>query len=304
MIAIQGFLALAALAFGAFIFVTKAIVWKKNQYGNTEPTQVRIPQAILAIAVIFATWFVIIPSFGQVPAGHRGVVLRFGAVTGQVLDEGLYFVTPFVQSVELMDLQVHADKSKATSASRDLQDVMAEITVNYRLDANRVAEVYRDLRQDYVNRVMVPAISEAVKASTAQFDAERLIIERQRVKDMIERILAERLAKHGLLVDGISITDFQFSQGFSQAIEQKVTATQQALKAENDLRRIKAEAQQQIETAKAGAEAIRIQAMAINSQGGRDYVQLKAIEKWNGSVPQWMGSGSAVPFVSMKAPGQ
>lgn len=304
MIAIQGFLALAALALGVFIVVTKAIVWKKNQYGMAEPTQIRIPQAILAIAVVLGTWFVIIPSFGQVPAGHRGVVLRFGAVTGQVLDEGLYFVTPFVQSVELMDLQVHADKSKATSASRDLQDVMAEITVNYRLDSKRVAEVYRDLRQDYVNRVMVPAISEAVKASTAQFDAERLIIERQRVKDMIERILAERLAKHGLLVDGISITDFQFSQGFSQAIEQKVTATQQALKAENDLRRIKAEAQQQIETAKAGAEAIRIQAMAINSQGGRDYVQLKAIEKWNGSVPQWMGSGNAVPFVSMKAPGQ
>jgi hypothetical protein len=65
-------------------------------------------------------------------------------------------------------------------------------------------------------------------------------------------------------------------------------AQQTALKAENDLTRIKTEAEQRI-----------AQAQAITQQGGRDYVNLKAIEKWDGKLPQQMIPGSAVPFINV-----
>jgi regulator of protease activity HflC (stomatin/prohibitin superfamily) len=93
-----------------------------------------------------------------------------------------------------------------------------------------------------------------------------------------------------------SIVDFKFSEDFEAAIESKQTAVQTALKAENDLRRIEIEAKQQIETAKADAESIRIQGEALKNNQG--LVQLKFVEKWNGVLPYYM-MGEATPLISL-----
>jgi hypothetical protein len=59
-------------------------------------------------------------------------------------------------------------------------------------------------------------------------------------------------------------------------------------------------AEQTVATAKAQAESTRIQAQAIAQQGGKDYVQMKAIEKWNGVLPAQMIPGSTVPFINLR----
>lgn len=147
---------------------------------------------------------------------------------------------------------------------------------------------------------MTPSVQEAVKATTARFDAERLIVERPLVRDAIEGALKDRLARHGILFDQISITDFKFSPDFTEAIESKVVAVQQALQAENDLKRIKTLAEGAVATAKGNAEAIKIQAEAIQRQGGEEYVRLQAIAKWNGQMPTWMAGGQAMPFIGVQ----
>lgn len=241
--------------------------------------------AIVALLLLF-------PSIGYVSSGYRGVVLRFGAVTGRILSEGIYVVSPLGESVHEMSVQVEADAKKASASSKDLQTVDTEVTLNYALIPERVADVYQSLRDDYATRIIDPAIQEAVKAATARFNAEQLITERQAVRDAIEALLTARLSTHGIRIDAISLTNFAFSRDFTNAIEAKVTATQSALKAENDLRRIQVEAEQRIATARAEAEAIRIQAQSISAQGGDSYVALKWIEKWNGAPPSMMTGGS------------
>jgi regulator of protease activity HflC (stomatin/prohibitin superfamily) len=119
------------------------------------------------------------------------------------------------------------------------------------------------------------------------------------VKDAIKNDLAERLDSFSILVDDFSIVNFDFSSEFNRAIEAKQVAEQNALKAKNDLDRIKIEAEQKIAAAQAEAEAIRIQAEAITQQGGRDYVQLQAIERWNGQLPAQMIPGATVPFIDL-----
>lgn len=263
-----------------------------------EKLEIVKPIRLIVSLLIFILSIPSMNGFGQIPAGSRGVVLRFGAVTGRILPEGLYYVTPFIESVEVMDVQVHAHISPAKAASKDLQDVSTEITLNYRVDPIHVDKVYADLRREYESRVIYPSVQEAVKACTAAYDAEELIQKRSIVRQLMETSLRERLMSHGILLDVMSITDFQFSHEFSQAIESKVVAAQTALRAENDLRRIKVEAEQRIASAKAEAEAIRIQAEAIMSQGGSQYVNLKAIEKWDGKLPQWT-AGGATPFITI-----
>lgn len=242
----------------------------------------------------------IAPSFGQVPAGTRGVVLRFGATTGDTKEPGLYFVTPFIERVQLMDVQIHAHKAAAMAASRDMQDVSTEVTLNYRLDPKTVATTWSELGDQYEARIITPSVQEAVKAATAKYDAEQLITLRSAVRGEIESTLRDRLARHHIILDQTSITNFQFSTAFAQAIEGKQVATQNALRAENEVREAKAKSDAVIATARGTAESIRIQAEAIRAQGGAEYVQLKAIERWDGSVPQWVTSTSSVPFINLQ----
>ncbi len=244
-------------------------------------------------------------SFGRVPAGYRGVVLRFGAPTGTIKGEDLYMVTPFINAVELMLVQVVAYEAVAEAASRDLQDVKTKVTLNYSLDPDKVIEIYRALRQDYEVRIIRPAIQESVKAATARFTAEELITRRPEVRDAIQQNLNQRLTHFGIRDDAMSITDFAFSKAFNQAIEAKVTATQQVLKAERDLQRVRLEAQQQIEQARAQAEALRIQKENVTPgliELRRIEAQFRAIDKWNGQMPTYVAGPVPILDVFKEGP--
>lgn len=240
---------------------------------------------------------------GQVDEGERGVVLSFGRATGRIIDPGVYVVTPFVESVTTMPVRVVAEKANAEGASKDLQVVHAEITVNYALRPEDTVRVYSRLGKEALERVIKPAIEEAVKAGTAEFKAEELITHRPQVKSRIESILRSRLEANGFHLDAVSITDFDFSDTFNRSIEAKVTATQEALKAQNELVRVQAEAQQQVERARAEAEALKVQRDAVTPELlelRKVEALMKSLEKWDGRLPQYVGgSGGPVPVLEV-----
>ena len=237
--------------------------------------------------------------FMVISAGEKGVVLNWGAVSGKVLDEGLQFRMPFQQKIIILDVKIQKEEIVAGAASKDLQVVNAKIALNYHLDPINVNLLIKGIGTDYKVRIIDPAIQEAVKAATAKYTAEELITKRPLVKEDIKSLLFARLAKEFIMVDEISITDFDFSKSFNQAIEAKVTAEQEALEAKNTLEKVKMEAEQRIAQATAEAQAIRIQAESISKQGGESYVQLKAIEKWDGKLPVQMIPNATVPFLDI-----
>lgn len=248
---------------------------------------------ILLIIVISLKPFVIIS------AGEKGVVLNWGAVSEKVLDEGLQFRIPVQQKIVILDVKIQKEEIVAGAASKDLQVVNAKIALNYHLDPLFVNLLIKNIGVDYKIRIIDPAIQEAVKAATAKYTAEELITKRPLVKEDIKNLLLSRLAKEFIMVDEISITDFDFSHSFNAAIEAKVTAEQEALQAKNILEKVKFQAEQRIAQATAEAEAIRIQAESISKQGGDNYVQMKAIEKWDGKLPEQMIPNATVPFVNL-----
>ncbi len=240
---------------------------------------------------------VLVKSFGTVGAGEQGVVLRFGAVQDRVLDEGMYFIIPFVEDVILMDVRIQKFETRAAASSKDLQMVSSAIALNYHVDAAAVNEVYGTFRLAYRQTIIDPAVQESVQAATAEFTAEELITRRPEVSAQIREILSNRLREYNVVVDQFSITEFSFSDLFIQSIEAKQVAEQAAQKAENDLMRIKVEAEQTITAARAEAESQRLQSITITA----NILQLRAIEKWNGILPQ-VTSG-ATPFIDLKRMG-
>jgi len=258
---------------------------------------------LIIIAIISAA------SVQIVEAGNRGVLLHWSAVDTNVppLEEGLHFVVPFQDKVVNMEVRTLKFVKGTSGASKDLQTVTTEVTVNYRAGANTVNILYKEVGLDYESRIIQPAVEEVVKQITAKYNAEELITKRPLVKSDIETEITARLNPYNIMTDVISITDFQFSPLFAQAIESKVEAEQKALKAENDLRRIEVEARQQEQQAKGiaaanvaeaegEAEAIKIinAALAENPY----YLEWLKIQAWDGKLPLVVGQGGT-PFIQI-----
>jgi len=280
-----------------------------SEYSAQEFRDFRMPpgmgKKIVVIGVVIAALIVMAGITGIVGAGQGGVLLRFGAVTGEIKEEGLYFKVPFAEQVILMSTQIQKYSAPASASSKDLQVVTTEVTLNYQLQAAKVGEIYRNMRQDYENRIIQPFIQEAVKSTTANFDAEQLITQRPRVKEELQNLMTARLAPLGIGVVELSITDFRFTQVFQDSIEAKVKAVQQALEAENALKRVQFEAQQQITRAQAEARGLELQKAQITAQLlelRQIEVQRAAVDKWNGVMPTVVTSGGPVPMLDVFAP--
>lgn len=264
---------------------------------------------VIGIIILVLIGVVASASVKIVDAGHRGVLLHWDAVdlTKPPLEEGLHFVVPFQDDVVNIEVRTLKYASEARSASRDLQTVETTVTVNYYPDRESVHTLYKDIGLDYENRVIQPAIEETVKQVTAKYNAEELITKRPLVKLDIEEAITERLNQFEIITEVISITDFEFSPLFAQAIESKVEAEQNAQRAENDLKRIEVEARQveaeaigkanaNIAEAKGEAEAIAIinKALAENP----NYLDWLKTQAWDGKLPLVVGEGGT-PFIQI-----
>lgn len=251
----------------------------------------------IGIVIALVALFIFYP-FTVIQSQQIGILTKFGAISGTV-GEGLHIINPLTTDVIKMDITTQKESVDASAASKDLQSVTTQVSLNYNLDASHITDIYRDLKKEYVARIIAPSIQEAVKSATAKYTAEELITKREEVKGTIYQDLKNRLGTRFIVVTEVLITDFQFSPSFNEAVEAKVKAEQDALASKNKLEQTKYEAEQKVVTATADAESIRIQAEAVTSQGGADYVRLKAIEKWNGSVPTTMVPNATVPFIDM-----
>lgn len=250
--------------------------------------------AVVLVLVMVLNPFVI------VGPGERGVVMNFGAVQPDVLGEGLHLRIPIMQKVVLMDVKVQKEQVDADAASKDLQDTSSTVALNYHIDPDRANAVYQQIGWAFSDRVIAPAMQEAMKAVTAGYTAMELITQREKVRNEVRLQLRERLSTYNIVVDDFSIVNFSFSPQFTQAIESKQTAEQLALKAQRDLERIRIEAEQKIAQARAEAEALRLQKMEVTPQLvalRQIEVQQKAIDKWDGRLPQV--TGGAMPFVDV-----
>jgi regulator of protease activity HflC (stomatin/prohibitin superfamily) len=261
----------------------------------------KIPGKVMLIGIAGVVIFMLIlATYFGVDAGDRGVVLRFGEVN-RVVDPGPHFKIPLAEEVVYMSVRVQKTTTKTEAASRDLQVVQTTMVLNYNLEPSKAGSMYSNIGLNYNERVIDPAVKESFKAAAARYTAEELISKRETLKTEVRNYLRDRLHVFGVVVVELSITDFEFSQEFNKAIESKQTAEQNALRAKRDLERIKVEAEQKIASARAEAEALRLQRQVISPelvQLRQIEAQIKAIEKWDGKLPNV--TGGTVPFIQVE----
>ncbi len=242
-------------------------------YGSfSAPSRSTVTMGIVGFVVVVA----LLSTISIIGTGKVGVVTQFGKVTGREIGEGFNFKAPW-QQVTVYDVRVQKEETKAQAATNDLQDISSVLAVNYHIDRGRISDIHRNLGPNYKDRIISPAVQEVFKSASAKFTAAQLITNRADVKNDTVASLKSRLEKRGIIVDDLSIVDFQFSEDFAKAIEQKQVAQQNAERAVFTLQQ-----------ATKDAEAQAVQRASLTPE----ILQKMAIEKWDGKLPTYLGQNS------------
>ena len=239
---------------------------------------------LIVFLAIMSKFFVI------VNAGKRGVMMQFGKVQEQLLGEGLHVIIPIVHTVQKLSIRVQKQEISAEASSKDLQEVFTDVALNWHIIPEEANTIFQQIGDEKaaVDRIIAPAVEEVLKAVMAKYTAEKIITKRGEVKAGVDDFLTLRLAAYHIAVDDISLVHVHFSERFSDAVEAKQIAEQEAKKGEFLALKAVKEAEAKVNLAKGEAEVQRL----LRDNLTAELLERQAIEKWNGKLPLIVGDGS------------
>ncbi|MCC3407061.1 MAG: prohibitin family protein [Microcoleus sp. PH2017_10_PVI_O_A] len=246
----------------------------------------------IAVKLTLAILFLAIMSnfFVTVNAGERGVMMQFGKVQEQVLPEGIHVIFPIVYTVQKLSVRVQKQEISAEASSKDLQDVFADVALNWHIIPEEANAIFQQIGDEEaaIERIIDPAVEEVLKAVIAKYTAEEIITKRGEVKAGVDDSLTLRLLAYHIAVDDISLVHVHFSERFSDAVEAKQIAEQEAKRGEFLALKAAKEAEAKVNLAKGEAEVQRL----LRDNLTPELLERQAIEKWNGKLPLIVGDGS------------
>ncbi|MBU2529830.1 MAG: prohibitin family protein [Elusimicrobia bacterium] len=252
------------------------------------------------VFILFAVVFFGMMAFFVVSPGEVAIKTRMGKVVDSY-EEGVHFKLPILDAITKFSMQIQRADIKTEAFSKDLQTMTAQLVVNHRIQKTTVISIFRNLGPSYVDRVVDPAVQEIFKSIASKYSAEKIIAERNALVQEVNLVVKERLTKNEIIVTDISLVNLDFTEQFLKAVEDKQIAEQQAKMSEKLVVKAQKDAERVIAKARGEAESLKMQKLSIT----KDLIELrkveatlKAIEKWNGVMPTYIG-GNSVPFIPL-----
>lgn len=282
------------------------------------------------VCILLALVIVGVSCISTVPTGHTGILTTFGRVEDKNLPEGMNFHAPW-QSITTMTNKEQIFTEQNLCFSADLQEVAYTYTVKYSLLPSAAPNIYKTVGTDYFNILIKPQVNNAIKAEFGLVEAENMTELRTQLQSKINETVSTFATKYGIEVS-VVIDDFDFSEAYTNAIEAKQVAEQEALRdktqqqmetertrqqaertkiqAENDaaIREINANADAEAARIKAQAdfEVAQLEADAIAYKGQKEAEATRALadaitdevvayeyaQNWSGELPKYMMGGN------------
>lgn len=248
--------------------------------------------------MLFGFLFLLLNVFGcftTIKTGEVGIKVRFGEIVSSTTDTGIVFKLPFEDIKKInVKVQKYENEEAFSTSTKDLQIVNnIKVSINYQIDGTKAVDLYKTVGTNYQTTVLEPAIQETIKAVISQYTAEELVTKRSDVSLAINNTLDERISLYGIHSVAVSINNFDFSESYNQAIEQKAVAEQEVETSKNQLEKAKIDAEKKKVEAQGEAEANALLQQSLTDQ----IIAQQFIEKWNGQLPTTM-TDSAIPFIN------
>jgi prohibitin 2 len=223
-----------------------------------------------------------------VEPGTRGIKVTLGKAADQFLQEGFGFKAPFITSIVAVNIRQKTQPVRAECFSSDLQQVILDLRVLYRVPETSVVQIYKEFAGDPFDSLIAPRVQEALKEVTALQTAEQIVKDRESIK---QKALVAAKSKIGemLVVEDIVIRNIDLSAELERAIEGKMVAEQQAAQARFTQLQTQVEAETAVIKARGEGEAIKVRGEALKLNPV--FLRLQIVEKWNGKSPLVVPAG-------------
>ena len=267
--------------------------FKVEERKNMDKKLFGMPVLVLCLLVCFV---VMCNPFVMVGPGERGIKIRLGEVEPECYGEGLHLIFPFIQKFRTMDVKTQRNTLTTSVYTKDIQQAKITYVINYNVQPDKVNKLFQEVGMDYVSTILTPVVEGTIKDIIGKWNAQDLIANREKATGDILFKLQAQLADNYINVTDFQMTEINYSEVFERAIESKVTAEQEALKAKNKTVQVEEEAKQKVIAAEAEAKSMAIRARALSQN--KSLVQYEAVQKWDGKMPKYM-MGDAVPFINV-----
>lgn len=231
-------------------------------------------------------WLVLIlfGCFSSVKTGEVAIKTRFGKITDTYLAEGIHFKAPY-EKIEKINIKVqkYENATELETSTRDMQVVTGvKVAINYQIEKDAVIDLYRRVGQNYKETILEPAIQETIKGVISKYTAEELVTKRSEIALDMQETLNNKTKEYGINIVSIAINNFDFSDAYNQAIEQKAVAEQEVETSKNKLEKAKVDAEKKKIEAQAEADANKLKEKSLTEE----ILLQQFIEKWNGELPK------------------
>jgi len=245
----------------------------------TEWTGKRIGKYVGAGLFVLTLGVVGARSCTTVSAGHVAVQSVFGNVQERELESGLNFpVHPLANRIEMSIRTQEVKEAMPTPTNEGLITTL-DISILYKLQADKADEVYRTIGADYTDVVIRPQLRNVVRDVVAGFNSADLYsANRARVSSQIFDKLKESYGERGITLEQVLIRDLKLPEEVTNAIERKMREKQAAEQMEFTLQRERLEKDRKVVEAEGIAEAQRIIADGLTPQ----YLQWRYITTLQG----------------------
>jgi prohibitin 2 len=251
---------------------------------------------VVGIAALLVLIIAIFGSFTQVGVGEVGIVKHFGAIDTDhpdVFDPGIHTKVPFRDDVVIFDTRIQKEQVDSSAASKDGVTIHSTITINFHIEAAKAPLILQNIGANYKERIIDQQIQQAFKDVTAQYAGLELIQKREEVALKAKGVLKDKLTPYYIVVDEFTIPNYEFPKEFNDAILATQVANQQNLQAKQLQEKARTEAETALIVAQGLANAQKAQATTLTPE----YLQLQAINKWNGQLPQYLTPNTPLPFI-------
>lgn len=244
-------------------------------------------------------WLIILifGCFSTIKSGEVGIITRFGKIIDTTKNEGLVFKLPIDKMTKInIKVQKYENYTALSTSTKDMQVVNnIKVSINYRLDKDKVVNLYKKVGVDYSTNVLEPSIQETVKAVISKYTAEELVTRRSEISLDMNNTLDERIKGYGINSVAVSINNFDFSAAYNEAIEKKAVAEQEVETSKNQLEKAKIDAEKKKVEAQGEADANALLEESLTDE----IIMQKFIEKWNGELPKVTSSDNIFDVSSL-----
>lgn len=253
------------------------------------------PQGIARLIGVAILIFVIVIMAASgtyvVHPGYRGVEVTMGKVSVAYKPEGFGFKIPFATAIYPVSVRQQTAEDKAECYSSDLQQVVVELRVLFRIPEASVVKLFQGYAGEVFESLVAPRVQEALKEVTALQSAEQIVKNREQIKTRALELARQKVGTL-LVIEDIVIQNIALTKELEHAIEQKMVQEQEASKAKYFQQRAQIDADTSVIKAKGEAESITLRGQALKSNPA--FVDLQIVDRWDGMPPLVIGNGGNV----------